>query len=297
LDRTLARMGDLFIPSGVDWEVLVVNNNCTDRTEAILDNHANRLPLRQLFAAMPGKSNALNLAVSTIHSDLILWTDDDVLVDENWLAGYVDAARIWPSHSFFGGPITPWFEAAPPVWLISNWSHLAAVYATRQFGEESFDIRPESLPYGASFAIRTRVQRQYRYDPRIGRNGKGMLGGEETSLVLRMLCDGHLGRYVPNARVRHFVPRERMSLEYLRRFYFGLGQTDVIDGLHPSIAPASRTWSTSKTWSKALFAEARYQLTRRVAKPQRWVKDLTKSSYYWGRLAGQQNDTPAVKAA
>ena len=30
LDQTLARMRELHVPAGLAWELLVVNNNCTD---------------------------------------------------------------------------------------------------------------------------------------------------------------------------------------------------------------------------------------------------------------------------
>ena len=47
LDRTLAQMHRLWIPEGVTWELLVVNNNCTDHTDEVINRHAAALPLRQ----------------------------------------------------------------------------------------------------------------------------------------------------------------------------------------------------------------------------------------------------------
>lgn len=35
LQRTLARMCDLRVPAGVDWELILVNNNSSDTTEQV----------------------------------------------------------------------------------------------------------------------------------------------------------------------------------------------------------------------------------------------------------------------
>src|SRR5262249_21230021 len=103
LDMTLEHFARLRVPAGVEWELVVVNNNSTDDTDAVLQRHEGRLPLRRLFEPRPGKSFAANLALAEARSDLILWTDDDVHVDPDWLAEYVAAARAWPDASFFGG--------------------------------------------------------------------------------------------------------------------------------------------------------------------------------------------------
>ncbi len=63
LDQTLTRMQQLRIPANVAWELLVVNNNCTDDTDAIIAGHESALPLRRLFEPKPGLSNARNFAV------------------------------------------------------------------------------------------------------------------------------------------------------------------------------------------------------------------------------------------
>ena len=59
LDQTLSRMHQLLIPRGVTWELIVVNNNCTDETDEVLAEHARRLPLRRMYEQTPGKSHAL----------------------------------------------------------------------------------------------------------------------------------------------------------------------------------------------------------------------------------------------
>src|SRR5262249_4948917 len=112
LDRTLAEMRRLRVPEDLTWEVLVVNNNCTDQTDEVIARHPGHLPLRRVFEPTPGKSNACNCAVQAAAGALMLWTDDDVLVDADWMAEYVKASRQWPEAAFYGGTIEPWFAVA-----------------------------------------------------------------------------------------------------------------------------------------------------------------------------------------
>src|SRR5438270_654665 len=92
LERTLSEFVNLRIPPHVQWEVLVVNNRCTDDTDRVISRFEATLPLRRLYQERPGKSNAANHAVAEAAGDLILWTDDDVLVDPGWVESYVRAA-------------------------------------------------------------------------------------------------------------------------------------------------------------------------------------------------------------
>ncbi len=223
-----------------------------------------------------------------MRGDLILWTDDDVLVDPNWLAEYVAAARAWPEASFFGGTIVPWFENPAPAWMTAAWwPCVAPTYAVREFGEDTFEIDARILPFGASWAVRTEVQRRYPYDPSLGPMRLKQVRGEETTLIKQLLADGHRGRFIPAARVRHFIPGERMNLEYVRGWYFGLGQTMAAQEAHPAmvrtaaIYPFARVWF----WLNAVCADAGYRLTRRFAKPQRWVRCATHSSFCRGVLS------------
>lgn len=154
LDQTLAKMRHLRVPEGAEWELLVVNNNCTDDTDAVLSTHQGHLPLRRLFEAKQGQSNARNHAVACATGDLIVWTDDDVLVDSDWLVHYARAARDWPHVSYFGGTIDPWFSRTPPRWIRRHLRRLQGPFAIRQLGEETRLLHDDEEVFGANMAFR-----------------------------------------------------------------------------------------------------------------------------------------------
>jgi glycosyltransferase involved in cell wall biosynthesis len=285
LDQTLTKMHQLEVPAGVQWELLVVNNNCSDDTDSVIASHSNHLPLRRLCEPTPGKSHALNAAIEAVRGDLILWTDDDVLVDPRWLAEYVKAAQTLPHSSFFGGSIDPWFETPPPDWLVANWPRLSSMYAVRELPDEAFAIDRQMLPFGANFAIRTEIQRAFLYNPRLGRVGPSEVRGEETELFERLLEGGHHGYWCPAAKVQHFIPQPRISEDYVRRFYYGYGQTStVLDD--PILRGRSSSWQRFKLAKRALRDELKYRIVRRIGSAEMWLTYLIRASYNWGRLAG-----------
>ena len=71
LDRVLAHMTSLVVPPGVDWEILVVDNNSTDETDAVATKHAAHLPIRVVLESTPGISHARNRGIREARGDII----------------------------------------------------------------------------------------------------------------------------------------------------------------------------------------------------------------------------------
>lgn len=227
LDKTLGEMRNLRIPLGVKWELLVVNNNCSDETDTIITRHSPYLPLRRLFEPAPGKSFAANLALSEAKGDLLLWTDDDVLVHPDWLAEYLKAAQEWPQAGFFGGTIDPWLPVAPPGWVARNLSQLSVPLVIRQLGEETRPFRGNEIPWGANMCFRRTVLTSFAFDPTLGPNREKRINGEDIDIILRVSQAGYQGVWVGPARVRHFIPPERLTRRFIWRNFVNVGRSSV----------------------------------------------------------------------
>jgi len=283
LQQTLSRLERLRADD-VDWQLLVVDNNSTDATADVLRSFARRLPLRSVFEPNPGLSNARNRAVSEVRGEYLVWTDDDVLVDEGWLEAYARAFRRWPDAAFFGGPVEPWFENTPPTWLVDHWPTVAVAYAVRQFGDEPFPFDTSRVPYGANCAFKAEVQRAHTYDPSLGRRPDSHVSGEEADLMRRLLAAGHTGWWVPDARVQHFIPRQRQSVRYLRQIFGGQGE---LSGRGFAAGNGPRLFGRPR-WlmRRALAAECRYRWHRATASPDVWLPDLVDAAIAWGQVKG-----------
>jgi GT2 family glycosyltransferase len=222
LDRTLDGFCGLEIPAGVTWEVLIVNNNSTDDTDAVVARYSSRLPIRAVFESRPGKSYAANRVVREAKGAVILWTDDDVLVEKDWIAAYVRAAKEWPDAAYFGGTVDPWFETEAPRWIDGNVRLLNEPYALAQHGNQVFPLADQPI-VGANMATRTDIVKRFPFDVSLGPTGTRALRGEDTDLVGRMRSAGLTGIWVGPARVRHFIKSERLTRRYLWHWYGGLG--------------------------------------------------------------------------
>ncbi len=284
LDQALARLRELHVPPGVDWELLVVNNRCTDDTEAVLKRHASALPLRCLHEEQSGKSIAANRAVREARGELILWTDDDVLVGHDWLAAYAQAAARWPRATVFGGPVEAWFQAPPPIWVQEAWPVLKDVFAL-----SSEDIPPaEHLlsagthPIGANMALRAALQRDFAYNVRMGPRPNSQVRNEDAELMERLRRAGAPMVWVPAARVSHFVPSERMTMAYVRDWKRGEGMSEVLwKGLPRGMCLAGAPrW----LWRRFLAERMRAAWLRLQGRSVAWLRAYMQSQFTFGMI-------------
>lgn len=282
LRATLQMMTKMMVPKEVSWELIVVNNGCTDHTRNVLKDFEIGLPIRSLFEPQIGLSHARNCAVRSAEGNYILWTDDDVDVDRNWLAEYTRAFDRNPDCCVFGGPIRPKFAGSPPAWLEKGWDIVADAYASRDFGDGQFLLEPGKLPYGANYALRLEEQRKRIYSPSIGRIGNFQSVGDETTLMEELLGTGGRGVWVPTAAVYHRIARERQTVKYLRNYYEGYGHflTQTKDTGEARYFLGCPRW----IWRQALTGELRYQICRAVSGPELWLRHLKTASTRRGQL-------------
>ena len=87
---------------GLSVEFVVVDNNSSDHTKEVIESFTDRLPIRYLFGAKPGKSRALNRALDKVPlGKIIVFTDDDIVPHKDWLTAIVSISNRWPDYSVF----------------------------------------------------------------------------------------------------------------------------------------------------------------------------------------------------
>lgn len=281
LHQTLCRLAEAHRPADVRFEVVVVDNCSTDRTAEVLKQAADALPITAVREETLGLSHARNAAVRAATGDLLLWTDDDVLVGSSWIESYVRAAMDYPDVAFFGGPVDPWFEGNPPSWLRPSMPALQYAYAIRDLPPDTTDLGRTSLPFGANFATRSSLHLRLSFNPELGRVGRrdGCLS-EESFFLKRALDLGYAGRWVPDSRVAHFIPKDRQTLRYLREFYAIAGATPTSTGDESPLWLGRPRWM----WRSLLENEVKFWATRWVAGPETWLPYLKEARVALGAL-------------
>lgn len=286
LDHTLGLVARLVVPSSIPWEIVVIDNASTDATRDVLRDHASRLPIRTFVESSRGLSNARNRSVAEARGDWILFTDDDVLLEPDWLRIFAGAIERHPGVVAVGGPVRPWFPTDPDPLLVGAFPELASGFCGIDHGVAEGVIQPPLEIFGANFAVRRDVAAELKFDPALG----APFGvGEETDLVRRARASGGEVLWVPNMSVRHYVDPSRMTLSYLRRYRFGLGASLVKqEGL-----PAAPSWLGAPRWLWRRWAGARVMapVNMLLGRRQRGLELTRDAAYYGGMLSEARKAT------
>ena len=274
LEQTLQHLTKLRIPKNIQWQLVIVDNGSTDDTAQIIDHFREKLPIEYAIQPERGHSISRNTAIEKATGEYILWTDNDVMVDPDWLVNYVDGFRDYPEADYFGGKIIPVFESEMPTWLAETWEKCRAVYAFRDLGEQSIPLGDGVYPYGANFAVRTSVQKQFLFDTKRGRRGNVLTGDDEISMLRRIHSAGHQGRWLPKSVVEHFIPDDRTTTDYISRYFVGQGTLNIVENKVRKTGRQARR--------EAFWFGFRWRLKRFIGSADEWVSHLIRSSLSQG---------------
>ncbi len=212
---TLETFTQCMISPNTSWELVLVNNNCTDDTDQIVERYFNRLPIVYVHEPVQGLSQARNTALSSAKGELILFADDDVKPEQNWILVYWKAFQQYPQGYFFGGPVISDFER-------DDFDKDLLQYATQSVSGLNFGDSEKVINkwyfIGANWACaKTALDKVGGFDTNKGLNptsGK-VITGEETDLIDRLRGIGLQALYLPKASLRHFVPAWKCTLAHI----------------------------------------------------------------------------------
>lgn len=303
LRRTLDSLAALQIPNDLTWEIVIVHNS-TDHTDEVIGAYLDRLPVRKELETQAGLSNARNQAIDAAKGEYIVWTDDDVIVDPCWLSAYVEAFRCWPEAAVFGGRIKPRYELPVTRWVAEAETLLQGPFAIRDFGEcvLPLSIAGYRIPFGANFAVRSKEQRTFRYDPNLGAAPNRPRSDEEIDVITRLLETGATGYWIPGAVVEHCIGRDRQTLSYIAAFYECNGETWAFRTAASTVKAPFWFGIPRRIWPRLLVWWLLYQLSHSVFPAPVWVKYLKAYSYnkgvvrYWLRRRIEMQQAATVDA-
>ena len=182
-----------------DYEIVLVNNNSTDRTEEECRRFQTEYPdirFNYCVETQQGLSYARNTGIRQSKGDVLVYVDDDALVNEDYLATY---ARFFASHPdavAAGGPILPEYETEEPSWM----SHYTRQLITGKLylGDRQKEFPKGAFPGGGNAAYRKSVfQKVGLFNVELGRKGDSLIGAEEKDLFDKMTSAGMHFYYLP----------------------------------------------------------------------------------------------------
>jgi glycosyltransferase involved in cell wall biosynthesis len=245
LRETLASMQAMTVPTRCAVEIIVVDNNSTDETPAVIAESARVgvLPIVALTEHRQGKSFALNTALAHAQGDVVALTDDDVITPPDWLSRVVDNFRARSVTFVFGKVLPRWSRLPPPELLTPRAQDIWGPLALVDYGDLPAAYVPERtgqrLPIGANLAFsRAALVSVGGWRTDLGKVNNTLISGEDHEIFLRLRRRGlYAGYYDPELTVQHFVPAQRLTRRYFRRWFFWHGKTQalMLNELYPNL--------------------------------------------------------------
>lgn len=215
------------MPTSFEWEVVIVDNNSTDQTAEIVQDYSSRYAgrFRYLFERQQGLSFARNAGVRESHGEIVVFTDDDVIVEPTWLWNLVTSLQNNESAGA-AGRIVPIWSRPKPRWMDLENPNVSGLVVAFDLGPVALPLK--ETPFGANMAFRRRVFDIYGgFRTDLGRSGANLLCSEEKEFCQRLLAGGEHLLYEPSAVVHHPVPEERMQKSYLVAWWYGYAISEV----------------------------------------------------------------------
>jgi glycosyltransferase involved in cell wall biosynthesis len=245
LRDTLTSMQAMIVPSDCVVEIVVVDNNSTDNTPAVVAESARLgpIPVVPLTERHQGKSFALNTALARARGDVLALTDDDVITAPDWLQRIVEGFRARDVTFIFGKVLPRWGRHPPPELLTPRAQEIWGPLAIVDYGDEPVEYTAGNtglrLPIGANLAFsRAALVAAGGWRPDLGKVNNTLISGEDHEIFMRLRRRGlYAGYYDPDLTVQHFVPAQRLTRHYFRRWFFWNGKTCalMLDDLYPAL--------------------------------------------------------------
>lgn len=208
-----------------EYEILVVDNNCTDNTQAVCHSFATAHPqikFRIIEEKEQGLSAARNCGIREAKGDQIVYIDDDALVDTNYLREYVDYFAAHTDVMALGGPIIPLYETIEPDWMTPYTR--ALLTAWMDYGDKPREYPKDRFPGGGNAAYRKIVfDHVGLFNTELGRKGNLLLASEEKDIFDKMHALGMKVMYIPGPVLHHSIPQSKLEKDYFDRVTYNLG--------------------------------------------------------------------------
>ncbi len=216
LGDTLTSLQKQSFPSK-EYEIIVVENgsraNAKQIVEEINGTYGNRV--RYIYEPRPGLHHGRNTGAKVGKGNIILYTDDDVIVGPHWIEEIYKCYDD-PDVGVVGGKIIGRWEVEPPewVWMFGTKKNIYPLTIV-DLGEGTFELQKRYV-FGANYSARKSVIFETGgSNPDLFPPNLKHLGGDgEVGFLNKVRAKGYKIVYNSNAIVEHCIPVGRCTSQY-----------------------------------------------------------------------------------
>jgi glycosyltransferase involved in cell wall biosynthesis len=224
--RVLTALRDQTL-SATNWELVLVDNAC-DMPLALTWDISWHPNARHIREDELGISVARRRGMQEASADLLIFVDDDNVLERNYLLHAVSIRKDWPILGVWGsGATIPEFERQPSEYFAPIVPYLALRECSSPQWSNVFPC-VSATPWGAGMCLTRNVAGAYRdYNDEssiqmTSRKGKKSLMCGEDLEICYVACKLGAGMGIfPQLKLTHLIPKERVSKEYLLKLYEG----------------------------------------------------------------------------
>ena len=266
------------------YEILVVDNNSNDKTAEVVKNWeviSEGLVLYH-FEPRQGSHFARNGIVKQAKGDILYFTDDDMIADENMLEKLISVFSKYPEVATATGRVYANWGKEPPGWVLKYCNN---GWLSLYDHEDDFFISDDDFGvFSCHQAVRKDVFiKAGGYNPDIV-NGE-WLGDNETGLNIKIRSLGYKFAFVRESQTQHMIPPARMTQKYLNKRFANQGNCDSYTNF--------RKYRYSKKDLKLLNRENYWKYTQKLVKfvftriqnNDKWHIHRAYLEYYKSRMA------------
>ncbi len=209
------------------FEILVINNNSTDQTEAVcreFDMMHPRFNFRWVTESEQGLSPARNRAAKEAASDRLLYIDDDVHLPANFVQTALNYVSENPDIKAAGGRIFVSFDEDEPDWIPRE---LMPMFGLHDLGATDKIYPRDNFPRGGNMLIHKELFKETgMFDPNLGRTGASLIGSEEKAFFENVRKKSIPLHYLSDLELHHRIGPKRLEPGYIKDQSIGIGKSE-----------------------------------------------------------------------
>ncbi len=231
LAKTLGHLAAQQIRTGVQWEVVVIDNASTDGTSSLAlacwPTNA-PAPLRVVSEPRLGLTYARRRGFDEAKYEVVSFVDDDNWVCPDWVEVVSEVMCTRPHVGACGGLSEAKCEIEQPWWF----DDFKECYAVGSQGKEGDVTWSRGYLWGAGLTVRRPAWESLKslgfQFLLMDREGPTLQSGGDLELCLALRLAGWSLWYEPKLRLIHYLPASRLQWAYLRQLVRSFGSAGII---------------------------------------------------------------------